>query len=53
MEDHNLSYWKGRLLDLEELIYLEADRETLKVLLIGYVQATVEIQILEIYMAVR
>jgi len=53
MKERNLAYWKGRLIDLEELIYLETDRETLKVLLIGYVQANVEIQILEIYMSAR
>jgi len=48
MEEHNLPYWKARVIDLEELIHLETDREALKVLLIKYARAYVEIQILEI-----
>jgi len=53
MEEHDLPYWKGRLIDIEELIYLETDKETLKVLLLGYARAYVEIQILEIIMSIR
>jgi len=51
--EHNLAYWKARKIDLEELIYLETDKETLKVLLLGYARAYVEIQILEIVMLIR
>jgi len=53
MEERNLPYWKARVIDLEELIYLEADREALKVLLIEYTRANVEVQILEITMSIR
>ena len=51
--EYPLRWWKGRLLDLEELIYLEEDKDTMKELLIGYTQAYVEIQILEIVMSIR
>jgi len=47
--EHNLSWWKGRALDLEELVFLETDRETLKILLMAYAEAIYEIQIHEIY----
>ena len=53
MEEHDLPYWKGRLIDIEELIYLETDKETLKVLLVAYARAFAEIQILEIIMSIR
>ena len=53
MEEHDLPYWKGRLIDIEELIYLETDRKTTKALLIGYAKAYTEIQILEIIMSTR
>jgi len=41
---HSLPYWKARAIDLEELIFLETDRETLKILLMGYVEAIMEIE---------
>ncbi|HUS88256.1 MAG TPA: hypothetical protein VMW91_02610 [Desulfosporosinus sp.] len=53
MEERNLPYWKARVIDLEELIYREADREALKVLLVKYAHANVEVQILEITMSIR
>jgi len=47
--EYSLPYWKARAIDLEELIFLETDRATLKILLMGYVEAIMEIEILEIY----
>ena len=51
--EYDLPYWKGRLIDIEELIYLETDKNALRALLMGYAQAYVEIQILEIVMSIR
>jgi len=46
--ERSLPYWKARAIDLEELIFLETDRETLKILLMAYAEAIYEIQIHEI-----
>ena len=47
--EHNLAWWKGRALDLEELVYLERDWDTHRVLLLAHAEAIMEIEILEIY----
>ena len=51
--EHDLPYWKGRKLDLEELIYYESDVAELHILLVKFARAYVEIQILEICMSIR
>ena len=51
--EHDLPYWKARVIDLEELIYYESDVAELHILLVKFARAYVEIQILEICMSIR